>query len=94
MYFWHADKHRSFLQGDIIILGVCSQACLKYPKREVCISLYVSKENVGDENDFLPADKHESFHKLIVSVQCAYPGMPKVPKITSFEYLFNISRKT
>ena len=32
VYFWHADKHRSFLQVDTIILGVCSQDCPKYPK--------------------------------------------------------------
>ena len=25
---------------------------------------------------------------------CAYPDMPKIPKIISFQYLFNISRKT
>ena len=31
-YFWHTDKHRSFFQADTIILGVCSQACPKYPK--------------------------------------------------------------
>ena len=32
VYFWHADKHRSFLQNDTIILGVCNQACPKCPK--------------------------------------------------------------
>ena len=31
-YFGHADKHRSRLQVDIIILGVCKQACPKFPK--------------------------------------------------------------
>ena len=30
--FWHADKHQSFLQVDTVILGVCIQTCLKYPK--------------------------------------------------------------
>ena len=32
VYFWHADKDRSFLQVDTIILGVRSQACSKYSK--------------------------------------------------------------
>ena len=32
VYFWHADKHRSFLQFDNIIWGVRSHACPKYPK--------------------------------------------------------------
>ena len=29
VYFWHADKHRSFLQGNTIILGLRSQAFFK-----------------------------------------------------------------
>ena len=32
VYFWHADKHRSLLQGDAINLDACNQACPKYPK--------------------------------------------------------------
>ena len=32
IYFWDADKHRSLVQVDTIIVGVCSQACPKYPK--------------------------------------------------------------
>ena len=30
--FWLADKNQSFLQVDIIILGVANQASSKYPK--------------------------------------------------------------
>ena len=30
--FWHADKRQSFVQVDIIILGVRGQAPPKYPK--------------------------------------------------------------
>ena len=33
--FLPADKHKSFLQVDSITLGVCSQACPKYPKQQV-----------------------------------------------------------
>ena len=29
VYFWHADKHRNFLQADTITLSVHSQACPK-----------------------------------------------------------------
>ena len=32
VYFWHKDKHQSFLEGNTIILGVYSQACPKYAK--------------------------------------------------------------
>ena len=34
--FLPADKHESFLQDDSIALDVRSQACLKYPKQQVC----------------------------------------------------------
>ena len=33
--FLPADKHECFLQADSITLGVCSQACLKYPKQQI-----------------------------------------------------------
>ena len=57
VYFWP-------LQVDTIILGVPSQACPKYPKYEICISLQYLKKNVGDEVDFLLADKHESLLQI------------------------------
>ena len=31
--FLPANKHESFLQVDIITLGLCGQACPKYPKQ-------------------------------------------------------------
>ena len=58
--FLHADKHRSLLQGDTIILGECNKACPKYPK-QVCISLECSHKSIGDEVEFLPPDKHKRF---------------------------------
>ena len=30
--FLHADKHQILVQVDTISLGVCHQACPKYPK--------------------------------------------------------------
>ena len=66
----------------------------------------------GGEVDFLPANKHETFNKLIVSLwicvvrhaqstsskcyyhfRCVWPGIPKLPKITSLLFLCNILRK-
>ena len=32
IYFLHADKHRSLLQGDNIIFVECNHACPKYSK--------------------------------------------------------------
>ena len=56
----HEDKHRGLPQGDTIILGECNQACPNYPK-QVCISLQYSHKIMGNEVDFLPADKPKSF---------------------------------
>ena len=41
--FLPGDKHKSFLQDDSITLGVRSQACPKYPKRQVCNILVISQ---------------------------------------------------
>ena len=59
--FWHTNKHRSLLQGDTIIFGVCNKACPKNPKQEVCISLQYLQKSMGFEVDFLSANEHESF---------------------------------
>ena len=32
VYFWNADRHRSFLQFNTIILGLRSHTYPKYPK--------------------------------------------------------------
>ena len=55
VYFLHADRHRSFLQLDTIILGEWNQACPKYP-----ISMKYLHKSMGDEVDFLLADKHKN----------------------------------
>ena len=62
--FWHLDKHQSFLQVDTIILGLCNQACTKYPNKKFA---YL-QNHADDEVDLLPPDKHENFNKLIVSL--------------------------
>ena len=67
VYFWHADKHGSFLQVNTIVLGVCSQACPKYPpppkkKKKFAYLCNILRKmwgmGGGGEVDFLPADKH------------------------------------
>ena len=64
----HLDKRRSFLQINIIILGVLSQTCPKYPKLEVCISLQYRQKNMGDEADFLSTDKQSFLQVASVSL--------------------------
>ena len=39
----HADKHRSFLQVDTIILGMRNQACPKYQEKQVCNIFAISQ---------------------------------------------------
>ena len=60
-HLWQAGKQQTFLQLDTIILGVCNQACPKYLKQEVCISLKYCKKSMWDEVDFLSANKQTFF---------------------------------
>ena len=58
------------------------------------ISLQYLKEIIKDEVDFLSADKRQRFFKVILSLYaCVWPGMAKLPKITSLLFLWNIFRK-
>ena len=66
--FWPADKHGSLLQADTIILGVCNQACPKYPKNEVCISLQYLQKSMGVKLNFCLQINTNVFYKLIVSL--------------------------
>ena len=67
VYFWHVDKHQSLPQVGTIILGLCNQACSKYPKWEVCISLQYLQESMGVKLIFYLQINTTIFYKLIVS---------------------------
>ena len=67
-FFWHADKLRSFLQVDTIILGVRSQVYPEYPQWQVSNIVAISRENEKDEVDFFPVHK-QGFFKLIPSFE-------------------------
>ena len=51
------------------------------------------KENVKGEVDFLPADKCQMFPQIDTIILGVWPGMPKLPKITSLLFFCNILRK-
>ena len=51
------------------------------------------KENVKGEVDFLPADKCQMFPQIDTIILGVWPGMLKLPKITSLLFLCNILRK-
>ena len=70
VHFCHADKHRSILTVDTIILGVRSQACPKYLQK-----------NVEDEVDFLSGEKHERFLQAdSITFGACSQACPKHPK--------------
>ena len=50
---------------------------------------------MGDEVGSLPADKHNSFKQVdSITLGVRSYACPKYPKITSLQYLCNVSRKT
>ena len=70
------------------------------------MSLRYLKKEGRDEVDFLHADKHQSFlqvdfstlgikvsYKVILSLLIGISSILKVLKVTSLQYLFNISKK-
>ena len=92
VYFWHADKHQSFLQFDTVILGVLSQPCQKYPKQEVCISLQYLKENMSDV-DFCLHINMQGFFKLILSFQVCDSGYVQITQNNKFAISLNYLKK-
>ena len=79
--FWPAYKHKSFQQVHSITSGVCIQTCPKYSKQKFRISLQY----------LLPS---KNFFKMILSLQmCMQSGMPKLHKITSLLFFYNIFSK-
>ena len=69
-FFWHVDKHQSFLHVDNIILGVCNQAYPKYPKKEVCIPALSPEKHGGGgvKLVFCLQMNMKVFYKFIVSL--------------------------
>ena len=72
--FLHVDKHQSwfqhfghqsFLQGDTIISDWHDQA---YQSNKYSMFLQYLKKDVRDGVQFLHADKHQSFYKLVLSL--------------------------
>ena len=53
----------------------------------------LAEENVKDEVDFLPAHKCQTFPQIDTNILGVWPGIPKLPKITSLLFLCNILRK-
>ena len=57
------------------------------------ISLQYVRENLKDEVDFLPADKHQRFLQIdTITLDVCSQTMPKLPKIASLLFLWNTLR--
>ena len=62
--FLHADKHKSLLQIDSMILIGMAKHSQSFQNCKFVMSLQYLKKEVKDEVDFLHADKHQSFLKV------------------------------
>ena len=58
------------------------------------ISLQYLKENVKDDVDFSPADKHERSLQIDTIILYVQPGIPTLSKITSWLFLCNIQERS
>ena len=63
--FLHADKHKSFLQLDTMVLKRMVKHSLSSQHSKFAMSLQYLKKEVSDEVDFLHADNFKVSYKLI-----------------------------
>ena len=89
--FLHADKHGSFLQIDTMIFDGMVKHSQSYQNSKFTMTLQYLKVNGKNEVDFLLPDKHQRFLQTDTINFGVWPGMSKLPKITSLP--FAISRK-
>ena len=61
LIFLHADKHKSLLQIDTMILIGIVKHSQSSQNSKFTMSLQYLKKEVRDEVDFLHVDKHQSF---------------------------------
>ena len=92
-FFVPADKQESFLQSDSVTLGVRSQACSKYLKQVYNI-VTISQGKHEEWSWFFACRKTSKVSSnWCYHFRCVWPGMSKLPKITSLLFLCNILRK-
>ena len=92
--FLPADKLKSFLQDGFIPSGVSSQTVQSTKNSHFTISLRYLKENMKDKTDFFACwQMLKVFSNWYYHFRCVWPGMSKLPKITSLLFLYNMLRK-
>ena len=93
-WFLPADKHKSFLQDDSITFGVHNQTGPKHQKQPVYNIFAISQgKHEGWSWFFACWQMLKAFSNWYYHFRCVWPGMPKLPKITSLLFLYNILRK-
>ena len=96
VHFLLPDKHQRFLQIETINLDVCVARHAQVTQwSKFAVSLQYLNKEMSHKVDLLHADKHESFLQIDAMIfDGGWSSIPKVPKITSLQYLCNISNKT
>ena len=84
------DKRQKFLEIAIIIFGLCAQACQITQNNKSAVSLQYLRKELGDEVDFLHADKHENLLQVDSMISM---GMVKHFQSSQNSNFFTISRK-
>ena len=73
----------------IVILQVClARHTQSTQNNKITISLQYLMENVKDEVDFLPANKHQSFLETDIINLGVWRSMPILPKVAILLFLF------
>ena len=88
--FLHADKHLNFLQVDITVL--IAFMYLARPVSSTQKNLYlsdISRTKLEMQLIFCMQGNIKVFNKLILSFLTGVASLPKIPKITSLQYLTN-----
>ena len=84
VYFWYTDNK--------LILSFSKHA-QSTQNDKFAISLQYLMKDVSDEVDFLHSDKHKGLLQIDTMILMEI-GIPKIPKIASFQCIYNILRKT
>ena len=81
------DKYQSFLKMILSFWVCATRVTQRTQNNKFAILLQYLKENGKNEVYFLLADKHQSFLQIHTIILGVWPGMPKLPKITSLLFL-------
>ena len=92
--FLRADKRKSFLQNGSIALGVIRQTVPKYQIQSVYNIFAISQGKHEEWSWFFACwQMLKVFSNWYYRFRFVWPGMPKLPKITSLLFLYNMLTK-